>query len=77
MGDDYMRMVECGICYSHPINALELDCCEQIICKQCVDEMSMAANVDSKCPLCRKDGYSSHPVKGESYGLFKCDESAA
>lgn len=59
--DDNLRIIECAICYSYPLSAQELNCCEQIICKLCLDQITVR---EEKCPLCRKLGYKADPVRG-------------
>ena len=57
-----MGSVECEICLSHPLDARELECCEQIICGGCITRV--CGNENQTCPLCRKDNFKAHPVRG-------------
>ncbi|XP_075265591.1 uncharacterized protein LOC142357998 isoform X2 [Convolutriloba macropyga] len=57
-----MGSVECAICLSHPLDARELECCEQIICGGCITRVCGYEN--QTCPLCRKENFKAHPVRG-------------
>ena len=63
LGEEDLRMLECSICMNYPRNPMESNCCAQVICKICVDELNPNSLPGVPCPLCRQN-FATSPVRG-------------
>jgi hypothetical protein len=57
--DDYIHVNKCSICNLNPSNIIFNPCCHKVICDECFKKL---IELDTKCPICRKDILFSHKI---------------
>lgn len=76
---DEIKDSSCSMCYDH-INDIEVpmvtSCCQIILCKQCIINLSKHTNNISKCIHCRIDGIKYIPLVSDTFNKNESDRES-